>query len=234
MRLMIRHWLTFGPFIFILSKKNSPLAESRELVLTPRMHEEIKLTREVSAIQIPSGDTLLLPAGTAVFITQRLGGTYTVATSQGLARISSQDADALGVNPEEEQKKQAEVVRLKDAPLEEQVWSQLKGVYDPEIPVDIVTLARFARIINRTHHAVASAIGGIMNLDFERCQHVLWVVGAEKNTAIRFLFHLEFEIEDEITIRIRGPQGFMIFCDEHAIFKTPLAGICGVLQVTCE
>lgn len=66
------------------------------------MHEEIKLSREVNAIQIPSGDSLQLPAGTAVFITQRLGGTYTVATSQGLARISSQDADALGVDPEEE------------------------------------------------------------------------------------------------------------------------------------
>lgn len=104
------------------------------------MHEEIKLTREVAAIQIPSGDTLSLPAGTAVFITQRLGGTYTVATSQGLARISSKDADALGVDSEVEAKKHAEAVRLKDAPLEEQVWSQLKGVYDPEIPVDIVNL----------------------------------------------------------------------------------------------
>ena len=38
---------------------------------------------------------------------------------------------------EEEKKKHAEAVRLKDAPLEEQVWAQLKGVYDPEIPVDI-------------------------------------------------------------------------------------------------
>lgn len=104
------------------------------------MHQEIKLTREVPAIQIPSGDSLTLPAGTAVFITQRLGGTYTVATSQGLARISSQDADALGVDLEEEKKKQQDAVRLKDAPLEEQVWSQLKGVYDPEIPVDIVNL----------------------------------------------------------------------------------------------
>jgi len=104
------------------------------------MHQEIKLTREISAIQIPSGDTLVLPVGTAVYITQRLGGTYTVATSQGLARISAQDADALGVNPVEERKQQGEAVRLKDAPLEEQVWSQLKGVYDPEIPVDIVNL----------------------------------------------------------------------------------------------
>jgi len=104
------------------------------------MHQEIKLAREVSAIQIPSGDALSLPAGTAVFITQRLGGTYTVATSQGLARISSQDADALGVDLEEEKKKQEDAARLKDAPLEEQVWAQLKGVYDPEIPVDIVNL----------------------------------------------------------------------------------------------
>ena len=104
------------------------------------MHEETKLTREVSAIQIPSGDTLTLPAGTAVYITQRLGGTYTVATSQGLARISSQDADALGVDAKKEEEKQKEANRLKDAPVEEQVWSQLKGVYDPEIPVDIVNL----------------------------------------------------------------------------------------------
>lgn len=104
------------------------------------MHEEIKLSREVNAVQIPSGDAITLPTGTAVFITQRLGGTYTVATSQGLARISSQDADALGVDPEEEKKKQANATRLKDAPLEEQVWAQLKGVYDPEIPVDIVNL----------------------------------------------------------------------------------------------
>ena len=104
------------------------------------MQQEIQLKREVSAIQIPSGDTLTLPAGMPVFITQRLGGTYTVATSQGLARISAQDADALGIDVEEEKKKQQEVARLKDAPLEEQVWGQLKSVYDPEIPVDIVNL----------------------------------------------------------------------------------------------
>ena len=119
---------------------NSSLAQRECLVLTPGMHQEIKLTREVPAIQIPSGDALTLPAGTPVFITQRLGGTFTVATSQGLARISSQDADALGVDLDEEKKKQEEVHRLKDAPLEEQVWAQLKSVYDPEIPVDIVNL----------------------------------------------------------------------------------------------
>ena len=36
--------------------------------------------------------------------------------------------------------KQEEQEKLKDAPLEDQVWAQLKSVYDPEIPVDIVNL----------------------------------------------------------------------------------------------
>lgn len=102
------------------------------------MQQETSLTREVEAIQIPSGDSVTLPAGTNVVITQSLGGTHTVATQSGLARISAKDSDALGIQPDEE--KQAELERLKDAPLEDQVWAQLKGVYDPEIPVDIVNL----------------------------------------------------------------------------------------------
>ena len=46
------------------------------------MHEntEITLTRDVDAIQIPSGNTLTLTTGTVVVITQSLGGSYTVAT----------------------------------------------------------------------------------------------------------------------------------------------------------
>ena len=62
------------------------------------MHSEIELKRQVEAIQIPSGDTIVLPAGLKVFITQSLGGSYTVATDQGLARISARDADALGLD----------------------------------------------------------------------------------------------------------------------------------------
>lgn len=104
------------------------------------MHSEIILARDVDAIQIPSGDAMLIPVGTAVVITQTLGGTYTVATQQGLARISSKDVDALGITPEEHKKEVTAANVLKDAPLEEQVWAQLKEVYDPEIPVDIVNL----------------------------------------------------------------------------------------------
>ncbi len=104
------------------------------------MNQEITLSREVEAIQIPSGDSINLPAGTPVVITQTLGGTYTVATSAGLARISSNDADALGIDLEEKAQKAEEEERLKNASLEDQVWHQLKQVYDPEIPVDIVNL----------------------------------------------------------------------------------------------
>ena len=104
------------------------------------MNQEISLTREVDAIQIPSGDTIALPAGTPVVITQSLGGTFTVATSAGLARISSNDSDALGIDQAGDEAKAQEDERMKDAPVNDQVWHQLKQVYDPEIPVDIVNL----------------------------------------------------------------------------------------------
>ncbi len=99
--------------------------------------ERIELKREVDAIQIPSGDTVKLPAGLQVMITQNLGGTYTVATDFGLARITSKDADALGLDDESAAK---EKVAVEDGDLEGAVWSMLKQVYDPEIPVNIVDL----------------------------------------------------------------------------------------------
>jgi probable FeS assembly SUF system protein SufT len=99
--------------------------------------ERIELKREVEAIQIPSGDTVTLPAGLHVMITQNLGGTYTVATDFGLARITAADADALGLD---EDSKEADKIKVEDGDLEGAVWQQLRSVYDPEIPVNIVDL----------------------------------------------------------------------------------------------
>ncbi len=105
------------------------------------MHSEIELTREVEAIQIPSGDTIVLPLGLKVIITQSLGGTYTVATEQGLARISSRDADALGLGiAARKATGDYGETPLQGAELETAIWEQLKNVYDPEIPVNIVDL----------------------------------------------------------------------------------------------
>jgi len=104
-------------------------------------HQEIELTRDVEAIQIPSGDVVHLPVGTKVMITQALGGTYTVATQHGLARIKSENADALGIDLEAEKSKKNEAAAaLAAGDLEGAIWAQLKMVFDPEIPVNIVDL----------------------------------------------------------------------------------------------
>ena len=112
------------------------------------MSEETKersLTREVQAVQIPSGDSIELPALTKVRITQQLGGSYTVMTPYGLARIDGANADALGPDIAEEQSSsyeqtQSEPLADGEEPDEEEIWQQLKNVYDPEIPVNIVDL----------------------------------------------------------------------------------------------
>ncbi len=97
---------------------------------------ELTLTRDCDAIQIPSGNPIVLPLGTSVIVTQSLGGTYTVATQAGLARIDEKDADALGIDPSQLVSEKKTV----DGSLEEAVWEQLKGVFDPEIPVNVVDL----------------------------------------------------------------------------------------------
>lgn len=106
------------------------------------MHSEIELKRQVEAIQIPSGDTVVLPLGLKVIITQSLGGTYTVATDQGLARISAKDTDALGLDEGVKVKKSDAYgeAALTGPELDSAIWEQLKNVYDPEIPVNIVDL----------------------------------------------------------------------------------------------
>jgi len=107
------------------------------------MHSSLELKREVDAIQIPSGDSIKLPLGMKVIITQSLGGTYTVATDFGLARVSANDVDALGIDPEASKKdadSSSSNIPENANDLEAQVWNQLKNVYDPEIPVNIVDL----------------------------------------------------------------------------------------------
>lgn len=99
-------------------------------------HRDIELTRDCDAIQIPSGHPIVLPKGMNVVITQSLGGTYTVATPGGLARIEQSNADALGIDPSAP----AAPKIVPEGSLEEAIWSQLKTVFDPEIPVNVVDL----------------------------------------------------------------------------------------------
>lgn len=98
----------------------------------------VTLTRDCQAVQIPAGHTVTLPAGTEVDVTQTLGGTYTVHAAGALFRISGKDADALGINVE--QQPPAATANSGDTVTEAMVWETLKTCYDPEIPVNIVDL----------------------------------------------------------------------------------------------
>ncbi|HYC71982.1 MAG TPA: putative Fe-S cluster assembly protein SufT [Opitutaceae bacterium] len=101
-------------------------------------NRERTLSRDVAAAQIPSGEKQQLAAGTRVFLHQTLGGSYTVQTDFGLFRIDGRDGDALGEQVVDNSVRSATLAG--GAPDPEAVWAQLRQVFDPEIPVNIVDL----------------------------------------------------------------------------------------------
>ena len=102
------------------------------------MNTDRTLSREIVATQIPSGDKHTLAAGTKLFIHQTLGGSYTVQTDFGLFRLDGKDADAIGEKAVDHSVQAATLDG--GAPDPAAIWEQLKRVYDPEIPVNIVDL----------------------------------------------------------------------------------------------
>ena len=99
--------------------------------------QTVALTRDIIGILIPAGTKVELPAGTSATITQALGGSYTVQVEGHLFRIEGKDADALGKEPV----RGPEVPEnASDEDLEEAVMNQLRTVYDPEIPINVVEL----------------------------------------------------------------------------------------------
>jgi probable FeS assembly SUF system protein SufT len=105
-------------------------------------NEPVNLIRDVSAVIIPVGETVTLHEGTEGFIVQALGGSFTVYVEGNLFRISGADADALGKDPVPPP---AIPENATNEDIESVIWDQLKTVYDPEIPVDIVNLGLIYR-----------------------------------------------------------------------------------------
>jgi probable FeS assembly SUF system protein SufT len=97
----------------------------------------VELTQSCQATVIPGGQPMLLQKGEQVVVTQTLGGSATVQTSVGyLVRISARDSAALGLT-----EPIAETVLVDGALFDiEQVMGQLKNVFDPEIPINVVDL----------------------------------------------------------------------------------------------
>lgn len=98
------------------------------------------ISRDCSAAIIPSGETITIPEGSQVVITHRLGGNFTVTWEFGMARISGENADALGEELTSEVSKKKSLTNTDGPPSDDTVWEQLKTVFDPEIPVNIVDL----------------------------------------------------------------------------------------------
>jgi len=86
---------------------------------------------------VPSGEIVTIPAGTVAYITQSLGGSFTVFVDGNLFRVAGVDADAIG---KEQVLPPSLPEGATDADVEKLVWEQLKTCYDPEIPVNIVDL----------------------------------------------------------------------------------------------
>lgn len=99
--------------------------------------EPFKLERDVEAIAVPTGETIELPAGVVGYITQALGGSFTIFVDGSMFMILGHNADALGKEPLPAPEL-PENASQQD--VEEAVWNQLRTVYDPEIPVSIVEL----------------------------------------------------------------------------------------------
>ena len=100
-------------------------------------NEPVIFERDCEAVLIPIGEKLSLPEGTSGFITQALGGSFTVYVEGNLFRIAGIDADAVGKEP----------LRPPEVPenateddIETVVWQQLRTCFDPEIPINVVEL----------------------------------------------------------------------------------------------
>ncbi len=105
------------------------------------MHENqtVSLTRDVEAAVVPVGTKVTLLKGESAYITQSLGGAYTVVVNGNMFRIEGKDADALGREVAPKETAVGHTPRTLEQ-VEAEAWSQMKSCYDPEIPVNIVDL----------------------------------------------------------------------------------------------
>lgn len=140
------------------------------------MHEGqwVYLERDCDALMVPSAVPFTIPGGTEVQIVQALGGHITVNVRGNLARIDKGDADALGLSLND----MADTKKQPQGPLtlvhEEEVWAQLKTVYDPEIPVNIVALGlvyqvRVMALYDETEKLIGNEVKVSMTLTAPAC-----------------------------------------------------------------
>jgi probable FeS assembly SUF system protein SufT len=100
-------------------------------------NEPFILSRDVRAVMVPAGIELELKSGQSGFITQALGGSFTLYMEGNLFRLAGADADAIG---KEVVKPPMLPPNASDDDVLAAAWEQLRTCYDPEIPINIVDL----------------------------------------------------------------------------------------------
>ena len=91
---------------------------------------------------VPVGTKITIKKDTFVTITQDLGGNYTVVVNGNMARVDGTDAGALGLKAEVLEFPSVETTQIS----EEHVWTALKSIYDPEIPVNLADLGLIYKV----------------------------------------------------------------------------------------
>jgi len=105
-------------------------------------NEPVTLLRDCDAVLIPIGEKVSLPEGTSGFITQALGGSFTIYIEGNLFRIAGIDADAVGKEPI----RPPEIPEdASDEDIEGVIWDQMRTCFDPEIPINVVDLGLIYR-----------------------------------------------------------------------------------------
>jgi probable FeS assembly SUF system protein SufT len=102
-----------------------------------RSSEPVKFERDCDVVLVPQGERVTLPAGSVGYITQALGGSFTVFVEGNLFRVAGNDADAIGKEPPTP----LELPEgASDDDVETLAWRQLRTCFDPEIPINVVDL----------------------------------------------------------------------------------------------
>ena len=103
-------------------------------------NESVLLARDVEASVVPVGTKVTLQKGQQAYITQSLGGSYTVIVQGNMFRIEGKNADALGLEAAAAPANSGVGQLATPEDLEKQIWEAMRTCYDPEIPVNIVDL----------------------------------------------------------------------------------------------
>jgi probable FeS assembly SUF system protein SufT len=147
--------------------------------------------RECKARRVPNGDLQLIPEGEFVTITQDLGGNYTVTWRGNMLRIDGTDADAIGRKPQ-----QLDFSTPNDDLIhEDQVFQALETIYDPEIPINLLSLGLIYKVvvnqdtqtvhIDMTLTAPGCGMGPVLVGDVE---YRVSMVPNVKNVAVELVF----------------------------------------------